>query len=183
MSAENRIGYKWDAIEHSSLAKGLGILGFHPAQIRKVTCDDSMRIDTALLRSAIEHDKALGKIPFLIVGNAGTTNTGTVDPFVELAAIAREQNLWLHADGAYGASALLCQSRRAILRCIELGDGLSWDGYSKLMAAAWFSYDIASFLPKALGQLQNILRTPPKQPSRFQISGITGQNLRARQEQ
>ncbi|PTB35047.1 hypothetical protein M441DRAFT_52489 [Trichoderma asperellum CBS 433.97] len=117
---------------HSSLAKGLGILGFHPSQIRKVTCDDSMRIGTALLRSAIEQDKALGKTPFLIVGKAGTTNTSTVDLFIELAAIAREQNLWLHADGAYGASALLCQSRRAILCGIELCDCLSWDAHKWL---------------------------------------------------
>ncbi|KAL7943631.1 pyridoxal phosphate-dependent transferase [Trichoderma barbatum] len=117
---------------HSSLAKGLGILGFHSSQIRKVTCDDNMRINTILLRSAIEEDKASGKIPFLIVGNAGTTNTGTVDPFPELAAIAREQNLWLHADGAYGASALLCKSRRNILSGIDLCDSLSWDAHKWL---------------------------------------------------
>lgn len=117
---------------HSSLAKGLGILGFHHTQIRKVPCDDKMRISTALLRSAIEEDKASGKIPFLIVGNAGTTNTGTVDPFPELAAIAKEQNLWLHADGAYGASALLCKSRRSILNGIELCDSLSWDAHKWL---------------------------------------------------
>ncbi|EHK16270.1 uncharacterized protein TRIVIDRAFT_39965 [Trichoderma virens Gv29-8] len=117
---------------HSSLAKGLGILGFHPNQIRKVACDDKMRINTTLLQSAIEEDNASGKIPFLIVGNAGTTNTGTVDPFPELAAIAREHGLWLHADGAYGASALLCKSRRSILNGIELCDSLSWDAHKWL---------------------------------------------------
>ncbi|RFU73810.1 pyridoxal-dependent decarboxylase [Trichoderma arundinaceum] len=117
---------------HSSLAKGLGILGFHPSQIQKVACDEDMRINTSLLKLTIEKDKASGKIPFLIVGNAGTTNTGTSDPFIELADIARHDNMWLHADGAYGASALLCPSRRGILNGIELSDSLSWDAHKWL---------------------------------------------------
>jgi glutamate/tyrosine decarboxylase-like PLP-dependent enzyme len=100
--------------------------------VRKIACDEAMRINTSLLRSAIENDKALGKIPFLIVGNAGTTNTGSVDPFTELAAIAKEHNLWLHADGAYGASALLCQSRRHVLGGLDLCDSLSWDAHKWL---------------------------------------------------
>lgn len=117
---------------HSSLAKGLGILGFHPSQIRKIPCEDGLRIDTSILRSAIEEDTLSGKLPFLVVGNAGTTNTGSVDPFVELAAIARERNLWLHADGAYGASALLCEPRRHILEGIDLCDSISWDAHKWL---------------------------------------------------
>ncbi|KAL7929763.1 pyridoxal phosphate-dependent transferase [Trichoderma chlorosporum] len=117
---------------HLSLAKGLAILGFQPSQVRKIACDDKMRINTDLLRSSIEEDRASGKLPFLIVGNAGTTNTGTVDPFSELAAIAKEESLWLHADGAYGASALLCRSRRSILNGIELCDSLSWDAHKWL---------------------------------------------------
>ncbi|OAQ64348.1 pyridoxal-dependent decarboxylase [Pochonia chlamydosporia 170] len=118
---------------HSSLAKGLSILGFHPSQVQKIVCDDgTMRISTSALRSAIEHDKSIGKIPFLIVGNAGTTNTGSVDPFIELAAIAKEQNLWLHADGAYGSSVLLCPSRRHILSGLDRCDSLSWDAHKWL---------------------------------------------------
>lgn len=117
---------------HSSLAKGLSILGFHPSQIRKIRCDEGFRINTSLLRLAIEEDKASGKMPFLIVGNAGTTNTGTVDSFAELAVIAKEDNLWLHADGAYGASALLCPPRRGVLDGIHLCDSISWDAHKWL---------------------------------------------------
>lgn len=117
---------------HSSLAKGLGILGFHPSQVRKVPCDEGLRIDVSMLQSAIDEDKASGKVPFLIVGNAGTTNTGSVDPFVKLAVIAKEQNMWLHADGAYGASALLCRPRRHVLQGMELCDSVSWDAHKWL---------------------------------------------------
>lgn len=117
---------------HSSLAKGLGILGFDSSQVRKVPSDEKMRIDTSQLRQAIDEDKASGKIPFVIVGNAGTTNTGSVDPFTELASIAKEENMWLHADGAYGASALLCQPRRHLLHGVEHCDSISWDAHKWL---------------------------------------------------
>ena len=117
---------------HSSLAKGLGILGFHPSQVRKIACNGGFQINTALLRTAIEEDERSGKIPFLIVGNAGTTNTGSVDPFAELAGIAKEHNMWLHADGAYGASALLCEPRRSVLNGLDGCDSLSWDAHTWL---------------------------------------------------
>ena len=117
---------------HSSLAKGLGIIGFHADQVRKIPCDENLRIDLSLLKSAIEQDKASGRIPFLIVGNAGTTNTGSVDAFADLATMAKENDLWLHADGAYGASTLLCHSRRQLLDGIHLCDSISWDAHKWL---------------------------------------------------
>ena len=117
---------------HSSVDKGLRILGFHDSQTRKIPCDSRFRMDVSLLKPTIVADRAAGKIPFLIVANCGTTNTGSVDLIDELSAITRSEGLWLHADGAYGASLLLCKPRRNLLRGAELCDSLSWDAHKWL---------------------------------------------------
>lgn len=117
---------------HSSISKGLKILGFHQSQVRKVPCDAKFRYDVEALRLAIAEDRKMGKIPFLVVGSCGTTNTGAIDPLSELAAIARAENMWFHVDGAYGASALLCQSRKSLFQGIDQCDSLSWDAHKWL---------------------------------------------------
>lgn len=60
-------------------------------------------IDLEAPQRQIEEDRSAGHHPFLLVGNTGTVSTGAVDPLPRLAALAREQGLWFHADGAYGA--------------------------------------------------------------------------------
>lgn len=117
---------------HSSVAKGLRILGFHDNQIRKIKCDKKYRLKIEFLEAAIKEDRMVGKKPFLIIGNCGTTNTGSVDPFTELAAIAQHEDLWLHADGAYGASTAFVKSRKSLLQGLELCDSLSWDAHKWL---------------------------------------------------
>jgi glutamate/tyrosine decarboxylase-like PLP-dependent enzyme len=77
-------------------------------------------------------DRALGRRPFCVIANAGTTNTGAVDPLPELARICRRENLWLHADGAYGAAAVICDRGRKLLDGLELVDSLSLDPHKWL---------------------------------------------------
>ncbi len=117
---------------HSSIVKGLRILGFHDKQVAKIECDQQYRFNAATLRLRIEEDRRSGKKPFLVVGSCGTTNTGSVDPLEELAAIARKEGLWFHVDGAYGASAALSKSRKAVIKGVELCDSISWDAHKWL---------------------------------------------------
>jgi L-2,4-diaminobutyrate decarboxylase len=117
---------------HSSVAKGLRILGFHDTQIRKISCDQRFRLRVDVLQDTIEADRKTGKKPFLVIANCGTTNTGTIDPLEELAEIARREDLWFHADGAYGATAALAKGRKSILQGLELCDSLSWDAHKWL---------------------------------------------------
>lgn len=117
---------------HSSVAKGLKVLGFHDNQIRRVACDSSFRLDVGELQNAIAEDRKSNKIPFLVVGSCGTTNTGAIDPLTKLADLADKEGLWLHVDGAYGASALLSRSRRSLFEGLERCDSLSWDAHKWL---------------------------------------------------
>ncbi|HYH46780.1 MAG TPA: pyridoxal-dependent decarboxylase [Thermoanaerobaculia bacterium] len=117
---------------HSSVERALAVLGFRPEQIRKLPADGELRLPLPLLEEEIAADRAAGKIPFCVVANAGTTNTGAVDPFPGLADLCRREDLWLHADGAYGAAAVLCERGRKALAGLERVDSLSLDPHKWL---------------------------------------------------
>lgn len=118
---------------HSSIAKGLHIIGFRADQVRKVPTDAGFCMDADALQAAIESDIARGKKPFAVIATAGTTNTGSIDPLPQIAAICRAHDLWMHVDGAFGASILLSERYRERLAGIELSDSLSWDAHKWLM--------------------------------------------------
>jgi len=117
---------------HSSIERGLWVLGFGRHQLRKVPSDDRFRLDLSALRSAVEADRAAGRVPFCVVANAGTTNTGAVDPLPELADYCDREGLWLHVDGAYGAAAVLCKRGHATLEGLGRADSLSLDPHKWL---------------------------------------------------
>lgn len=112
---------------HSSLEKALRILGFAREQIRKLPSDDQFRLQMSELRQAVAEDRAAGKLPFCVIANAGTTNTGAIDPLNALADFCAEEHLWLHIDGAYGAAAAMTERGKTLLAGIERADSLSLD--------------------------------------------------------
>jgi aromatic-L-amino-acid/L-tryptophan decarboxylase len=117
---------------HNSVEKALRVLGFAREQIRALPSDEDFRLPVESLRRAVAEDRADGKQPFLIIANAGTTNTGAVDPLNQLADLCERENLWLHVDGAYGAAACLSERGRKLLVGIERADSLSLDPHKWL---------------------------------------------------
>jgi glutamate/tyrosine decarboxylase-like PLP-dependent enzyme len=117
---------------HSSVARSLKVLGFGPEQIRTLQSDAGFRLPVEALQAAVAADRAAGLRPFCAVANAGTTNTGAVDPLPELAALCRAQDLWLHVDGAYGAPAVLTGPGKALLGGLDEADSLSLDPHKWL---------------------------------------------------
>lgn len=118
---------------HSSVAKGLHIIGFRPDQVRSIPSDSAFRMKIPELRAAIEADLRAGKKPFAVIATAGTTNTGSIDPLEEIAGICENFSLWMHVDGAYGASVLVSNTHRGLLKGVERSDSLSWDAHKWLM--------------------------------------------------
>ena len=116
---------------HSSVAKGLHMVGIGAHRIRTIPCHDDFTMDTQALEAAIRQDEQDGLRPFAVIATAGSTNTGAVDPLRDIAAIAREHNLWMHVDGAIGASVLLTKYRD-LFDGVELADSLSWDAHKWL---------------------------------------------------
>ncbi len=92
---------------HMSIPKAMALLGLGRASLRLIGADDGYRMDARALREAVAADRAAGRTPLAVVATAGTVNTGAIDPLGDIASICREQRLWLHVDGAYGALAAL----------------------------------------------------------------------------
>ena len=117
---------------HHSFQKAANLAGFPMANIRELPVDDKFRIRLDALQDAIARDRADGWTPFLIAGSAGTTPTGAVDDLAEMARVAREERLWFHVDGAYGALFMLTERGRATLRGIEEADSVILDPHKTL---------------------------------------------------
>jgi glutamate/tyrosine decarboxylase-like PLP-dependent enzyme len=112
---------------HNCVLKGVEVIGIGSDNFRKVPVDDNYRIRIDELKRMIAEDRKAGYHPFCIVGNAGTVNTGSIDLIDELVAIAREENLWLHVDGAFGAIPKILPEFENELKGIEQADSLSFD--------------------------------------------------------
>jgi glutamate/tyrosine decarboxylase-like PLP-dependent enzyme len=112
---------------HESVRKAVELLGHGRESLRLIPVGDDFRIDLQALREAIVRDRADGREPFCVVGTAGTVNTGAIDDLDSLAAICREEGLWFHVDGAFGALAILVEALSPRLAGIERADSLAFD--------------------------------------------------------
>jgi aromatic-L-amino-acid decarboxylase len=117
---------------HHSVQKAAMLAGFPPRNVREVRSDARFRLDLEALRAAVAADRAAGLTPFLVVGNAGTTNTGAVDDLAGLADLAAAERLWLHVDAAYGGFFLLTERGHRALRGIERADSVTLDPHKGL---------------------------------------------------
>src|SRR5215218_2793316 len=117
---------------HLSIAKAADILGFGRDHVRVIACDERQRMRLDLLRQKIEDDRREGLRPFCVVGSAGTTNTGAVDPLVEIANVAAEFDLWFHIDGAYGAPGSLDERKKHLFAGLERANSVSLDPHKWL---------------------------------------------------
>ncbi|HEX5833225.1 MAG TPA: pyridoxal-dependent decarboxylase [Pyrinomonadaceae bacterium] len=112
---------------HYSIDKSVDLLGLGRAGLRKIPTDERFHIRTDVLREQIARDRAEGLLPCCIVGVAGTTSTGVIDPLDDLAVIARESELWYHIDAAYGGPLAFSAQHRDKLRGIALADSITFD--------------------------------------------------------
>jgi aromatic-L-amino-acid decarboxylase len=117
---------------HSSIDRALRVIGFLPEQIRRIPSDDEYRLPLDVLAARVAEDRAAGLRPFAVIANAGTTNTGAIDPLREIADFCEGEELWMHVDGAYGAAAAISDRGRRLLRGIEAADSLSFDPHKWL---------------------------------------------------
>lgn len=115
---------------HMSISKAVALLGLGRANLRLVPVDSEFHMRSDALTELIQRDRSQGRRPIAVVATAGTVNTGAIDPLPEIAAIAKQEGLWLHIDGAYGALAAIAQPEK--FRGLELADSLSLDPHKWL---------------------------------------------------
>ncbi len=115
------------AAAHGCVAQAMDIAGLGANALRRVDVNDRHEIDTAVLSNMMERDIAAGLRPFLIVGTAGTVDTGSVDDLDALAGIARHHRIWFHVDGALGALGKLAPELAHRFKGIERADSIALD--------------------------------------------------------
>ncbi len=135
----NKLGERFDdgvlyvsEQSHASIERAAKVIGFRQDQIRYIAVDEAYRLNVQVLKQAVEADRNAGLRPFCVVANAGSTNTGAVDPISEVADFTLEQNLWLHADAAYGGFSMLSERGRHLLRGIDRADSITLDPHKWL---------------------------------------------------
>jgi aromatic-L-amino-acid/L-tryptophan decarboxylase len=112
---------------HGCIAKAMDLAGFGSDALRCIEADRSHRIDVAALRARIGSDRKAGLKPFLVVGSAGTVDIGAIDDLRALSALCREEGLWFHVDGAYGALGILSPLLAPRLAGLENADSIALD--------------------------------------------------------
>lgn len=143
---------------HSCVDKAVDLLGIGTAQLRRLPVDERFRVRPAEVARAIAEDRRAGFAPAIVVGNAGTVNTGAIDPLVELADLCRREKLWFHVDGAYGALATLSSKLKPLFSGIERADSVAADPHKWL----YVPYEAGATLVREPGRLGAAFRKFPE---------------------
>src|SRR5687767_11796977 len=140
---------------HSSVTRAAWLAGIPRENVRSLPTDAEFQLRTDALRTVLARDRAAGLVPLMVVANAGTTNTGSVDPLRDIATICERENVWMHVDAAYGGFAILTETGRRALAGIERADSVTLDPHKWL------------FVPFECGCL--LVRDPHRLKAAFQI--------------
>jgi glutamate/tyrosine decarboxylase-like PLP-dependent enzyme/serine/threonine protein kinase/Tfp pilus assembly protein PilF len=117
---------------HYSIERAAQVMGVGRANVIRLPVDARYRIVPDAIGPAVRAARDRGLRPFALVASAASTGTGAIDPLPAIADRCEEHDLWLHVDGAHGASALLSETHRGALAGIERASSLVWDAH-KLM--------------------------------------------------
>src|SRR5215831_10837712 len=145
--------YASDQVHHC-VDKAVDLLGIGMNNLRKIETDERFEIRMDLLAEAVAADRRKGLTPAIVVGSAGTVNTGAIDPLEELAEFCRREALWFHVDGAYGAMARLSEELAPLFSGMERADSIAADPHKWL----YVPYEAGATLVKKPGRLAATFR-------------------------
>jgi aromatic-L-amino-acid/L-tryptophan decarboxylase len=112
---------------HSCIRKAIELLGLGSKSLKLIPINNDYTVNIDLLQKAIDEDRKNGYTPACIIANVGTVNTGAIDPLIELSNIAKKENIWLHADGAFGAITKFAKTSHHLVDGLELADSIAFD--------------------------------------------------------
>jgi glutamate/tyrosine decarboxylase-like PLP-dependent enzyme len=141
---------------HGCVDKAVDLLGIGTKQLRTIPTDERFRIRVNRLHEAIAADRAGGRCPAIVVGNAGSVNTGAIDPLDELADTCAREELWFHVDGAYGAMARVSPELRPLFAGLERADSVAADPHKWL----YVPYEAGATFVREPGRLADAFRRP-----------------------
>jgi aromatic-L-amino-acid/L-tryptophan decarboxylase len=154
-SSPRLVVYATDQV-HNCVDKAVDLLGLGTRQLRKVPTDGRFRMRVPALVEAVAADRRAGLTPAIVVGNAGTVNTGAIDPLEEIADFCARESLWFHADGAYGAMAALSPVLKPLFAGLERAHSVAADPHKWL----YVPYEAGAALVRDPGRLPDAFRRP-----------------------
>ncbi|HZD50448.1 MAG TPA: aminotransferase class V-fold PLP-dependent enzyme [Silvibacterium sp.] len=143
---------------HNGYNKLAHIAGLGRNALRIVATDSQLKLDVSDLERQVAEDRRNGFAPFMVIGTAGTTAAGIIDPLQEIGRFCRDENLWFHADAAWGGAAIVSPQLKHYLAGIEAADSITCDAHK------WFS------VPMGAGMF--FCRHPERVAEAFRV-GIT----------
>jgi glutamate/tyrosine decarboxylase-like PLP-dependent enzyme len=143
---------------HACVDKAVDLLGIGTRQLRKIETDGHFRIRLDALEATIASDREAGFVPAVVVGNAGTVNTGAIDPLAALADLCAREKLWFHVDGAYGALASIVPSLEPLFFGMERADSIAADPHKWL----YVPYEAGATLVREPGRFAATFRKFPE---------------------
>ncbi len=154
VAAEKRPSLYVSSESHHSFVKAARACGIGTESVRTIPVDDQLAMRLDVLEEQLEQDQTAGFRPFLLVGTAGTTGAGAVDPLPELARVAKREGAWFHVDAAWGGAAVLVPELRPLLAGCEEADSITFDAHKWLsvpMGAGIFLTRHPDILTRAFG--------------------------------
>jgi aromatic-L-amino-acid/L-tryptophan decarboxylase len=158
---------------HHSFLKIAHACGMGRTAVRTVPVRQDLRMDLGQLRQMIAQDRQAGRTPCLVVGTAGTTAAGAIDPLPELAELCRRERLWFHVDAAWGGAALLSAKLAPLLAGIEEADSVTVDAHKWLsvpMGAGVFLSRHAESVRRSFGTQTSYMPAPAESPDPYATS-------------
>lgn len=112
---------------HSWLKKTMHAFGMGERALRMVPCNPDCTMNIDALRVMIRSDREEGMKPIAVVGTAGTVNTGATDDLEAIADVCRDEDLWFHVDGAFGALVAISPKLKHLVKGMERADSVGFD--------------------------------------------------------
>ena len=142
---------------HSSIDKGVIVLGLGQDALRRVAVDDDFRMRPDVLRSAIAEDRAAGMVPLAVVATVGTTSTTSIDPIDEIAEMCGREGIWLHVDAAYGGAAAILPEFQSRFAGWERADSLVVNPHKWLFTP----FDLSAFYCRRMDVVRRAFSVVP----------------------
>ena len=142
---------------HSCIQKAAEAIGLGSDAVKKISVNEHYQMNIEELKNTIREDLEKDLIPFCVVGNVGTVNTGAIDPLDEIIAVCRQFNLWFHIDGAFGALTKLVPEYSERLKGIEVADSIAFDLHKWM----YMPYEIGCVLIKNAEAHKNAFAVSP----------------------
>ena len=117
---------------HHGFNKIAHMVGLGRRNLRVIGTDSGLKMNVEELKTRVDDDRIKGLLPFMVVGSAGTTAAGIIDPLAEIGSFCNEAGLWFHADAAWGGAAVVSPNLRHHLAGIERADSITCDAHKWL---------------------------------------------------